>query len=405
MTGAAGQWRRRAGAGGGTSRAETADKSRWVGGQREQQRLTGLVVPVGLGVLGRSSAAGLSRWCSSRPASLLPPPPSEQHLPGCHPPPIGVVFAPGAHSPRSFSISTLTPIHAHARPHAPHRAMGTVTLMPAVPPSPVHHAHAMYADDANNHVLREDGPALARPVAQRPPVHAPSAFAPPAHASPSVGADPYVAIREMLWLLPGISEIVKNTLERMEKAFAYNSVFFLKSVLDLQSTYLTIRPRPEPAVVLDTTLVLRIAETLSGRLTRREKDVASPSRELQLRTLISALTLLYQRDEGKLDNDTYAKLLRDVSERDAENGAKHHQKAYENKFRTGENEFLTRYACDLIRCMPSDIDPLFEDLNSETIHFIFAAGFIVRSPIGRIPSPVADWHAEPVGRSVEPQNR
>jgi hypothetical protein len=190
--------------------------------------------------------------------------------------------------------------------------------------------------------------------------------------------DPFIAVKDMLWLLPDIDDIVKNTLERLGKAFAYNSVYFLKVILDLQVIYLPMKPPPPPEAMLDLTLVLKIASVLSGRLTRKENDGTSLSRELQLRTFISALSLLYLLDGGnlKLNSDTYAKLLRDITERDADNVARHARNGADS-FKTGENEYLTRYACDLVRCLPNDLPPVFKELNQEAIHFIFAAGFIV----------------------------
>jgi hypothetical protein len=188
--------------------------------------------------------------------------------------------------------------------------------------------------------------------------------------------DPFIAVKEMLWLLPGINDIVSNTLDRMEKAFAYNSVYFLKVILDLQSLYIPMRPEPPQEAILAEDSILKIASVLSGRLAKKESDTTSLSRELQLRTLISALSLLYQLNVGKLNSDTYAKLLRDVTEREAENEARV-AKGEADSFRTGDNEFLTRYACDLIRCLPNDFPPTLEKLSQGSIHFLFAAGFIV----------------------------
>lgn len=189
--------------------------------------------------------------------------------------------------------------------------------------------------------------------------------------------DPFIAVKEMMWMLPGINEIVIDILNRMEKAFAYNSVYFLKVILDLQALYLPMRPPPESETMLDATLVLRIARVLSGRLARKNNDRASLSRELQLRTLISALSLLYQLSVGKLNSDSFAKLLRDVTEREADLEA---SRASDKGFGAGENEFLTRYACDLIRCLPSDLSG-YRGCNREAIHFLFAAGFIVSKHI------------------------
>ena len=224
--------------------------------------------------------------------------------------------------------------------------------------------------------------------------------------------------------------IVNNTLDRLERAFAYNSIYFLKTVLDLQCLYLSIPmtmaipptptlaaapPTPPPTsppagVILSEDLALRIALVLSGRLARKESDSMSPSRELQLRTLISALSLLYQLNV-EMATDVYAELLKNVTKRDAENGARRLANGVgiglgvagvagvdvgaggggggggcggdggdfdrrPDSVRTGENDFLTRYACDLVRCFPNDL-PIFGDLNSEAVHSMVACGFIV----------------------------
>lgn len=217
----------------------------------------------------------------------------------------------------------------------------------------------MYASDdgeeLNNHVLRED-----------------------AGSEPEY-VEPYVMAKETLWLIPGIDNIVRSALKRMEKAFAYNSVYFLKVILDLQVTYLGLSPAPAADTVLDTSLVLRIAEIMAGRMARRDRDNNSPSRELQLRTLVSALSLLYQIRIEKLEDYTYAKLLKDVSERDSDNKTRFEEgRGNDGKPSNGDVEFLVRYACDLIRCLPSDL-PNFNDSNSQAmnVHFLFAAGFIV----------------------------
>lgn len=191
--------------------------------------------------------------------------------------------------------------------------------------------------------------------------------------------EPYVAAKETLWLVPGINNIVRSALRRMEKAFAYNSAYFLKVILDLQVIYLGLSPAPAPDTVLDRKLVLRIAEIMAGRMARKDRDNNSPSRELQLRTLVSALSLLYQIKIGKLEDYTYAKLLKDVSERDSDNQTKFEEgRGNYRRPSNGDVEFLVRYACDLIRCLPSDL-PNFNDSNSQAmnVHFLFAAGFIV----------------------------
>lgn len=186
--------------------------------------------------------------------------------------------------------------------------------------------------------------------------------------------DPFIAVKEMLWLLPGINGIVSSTLDRMEKAFAYNSVYLLKIILDLQSQYLPLRP-VSPEAMLSEHGIIRIACVLSGRLAKKDSDAASLSRELQLRTLISALSLLHQLNSGNLDSDSHTKLLRNLTERDSHNEAKREQGGPDS-FRAGENEFLTRYGCDLVKCLQAEL-PIPKELNREAIHFLFAAGFIV----------------------------
>lgn len=234
-----------------------------------------------------------------------------------------------------------------------------MTLRIALPASEFNIPIGMYTSDDgeefNNHVLKED-------------------------AGLELGyVEPYVSAKETLWLVPGIDNIVRGALRRMAKAFAYNSVYFLKVILDLQVTYLGLNPAPAPDTVLNRNLVLRIAEVMAGRMARRDRDNNSPSRELQLRTLVSALSLLYQIKIEKLEDYTYAKLLKDVSERDSDNQAKFEEgRGNHGKPSNGDVEFLVRYACDLIRCLPSDL-PNFNDSNSQAIniHFLFAAGFIV----------------------------
>ncbi|KAG0635106.1 hypothetical protein HOY80DRAFT_475702 [Tuber brumale] len=260
---------------------------------------------------------------------------------------------------------------------------GTMFLTLAVPPAsegdgPIE-MHAS-DDEFNGNVLREDGA-----------------------GSNSAQLDLFVIAKEMLWLLPGINGVVRNALNRMKKAFAYNSVFFLKVILDLQATYYSLS-QPLPAdVFLEIDLVLKIAEVLAGRMVRKDKDGISPSRELQLRTLVSALSLLYQLRIGKLDNSAYAKLLKDISERDYDNQAKYTED-FGERVSNGDVEFLVRYACDLIRCMPSEL-PKFAEMNSQAIHFLFAAGYInqlegATTPTAldkiwaRITAPPSGWHKD-----------
>lgn len=191
--------------------------------------------------------------------------------------------------------------------------------------------------------------------------------------------DPFIAVKESLWMMEDIDGLVERTLDRMGRAFAYNSVYFLKIVLELQVVYITMKPRPPAPTLLDLKLVLKIAEILSGRLTRKETDNISLSRELQLRTLVSCLTLLQHLGVEKLQGDAYMQLLRDISERDADNEEMYsaHMGA---SLKAGDNEYLTRYACDCIRGLPADVPPILENLNylnEEATHFLFASGFIV----------------------------
>ncbi|PWW72792.1 hypothetical protein C7212DRAFT_223317 [Tuber magnatum] len=260
---------------------------------------------------------------------------------------------------------------------------GTMFLTIAVPPAsegdgPIE----MYAsdDEFNSNVLREEG------------------------AGPdSAQLDLFVTAKEMLWLLPGINGVVRNALNRMKKAFAYNSVFFLKVILDLQATYHSLKQPLPHDVYLGIDLVLKIAEVLAGRMARKDRDGTSPSRELQLRALVSALSLLYQLRIGKLDNSAYAKLLKDISERDYDNQARYTE-GFGERVSNGDVEFLVRYACDLIRCMPSEL-PKFTEMNSQAIHFLFAAGYInqlegATTPTAldkiwaRITAPPSGWHKD-----------
>lgn len=188
--------------------------------------------------------------------------------------------------------------------------------------------------------------------------------------------DPLIAVEETLWLREDVGQLVESTLDRMGRAFAYNSVYMLKVVLDLQSVYRLLRPPVPESKLLRLDLILKTAEVLSHRLTRKKKDNTALSRELQLRTLISALTLVSRLSTQKLACETYAQLLRDISETDADNGAIYMNEG-EDAIKVGDNEYLTRYACDISRGFPTDMPSSFSEMNQEAIHWLFAAGFIV----------------------------
>lgn len=195
---------------------------------------------------------------------------------------------------------------------------------------------------------------------------------------PSAYEDPYLSMRDALWFHSGINDLVKTILEKMERMFAYNSIFFLKSVLDLQIYYLAVDPPPPPTVKLDLCNVQKIAEKLVARLARKDKDNSSPSRELQLRALVSALSLLGQSREWKMDHDAYASLLNRLSERDYRNFTKFLSGGLIPTFGNGDFEFLVRYACDLARCMPNDfVMNQLDGFGSQAVHFMLAAGFVV----------------------------
>lgn len=195
--------------------------------------------------------------------------------------------------------------------------------------------------------------------------------------SDAVHLDLFGAAKEVLWMCSGINDMVKTALDRMEKAFAYNYVFFLKVALDLQTIYHSLSQQPPAGVFLETGLVLRIAKVLAERMVRKDKDGASPSRELQLRTLVSALSLLYQLRIGQLDKEVYAALLKGISERDSDTRAKCTNAAVgDSKNSNGDSEFLVRHARDLIRRMSNDL-PNFPRVNPQVTHYLFAAGYIV----------------------------
>lgn len=194
---------------------------------------------------------------------------------------------------------------------------------------------------------------------------------------PVVYEDPYLSVRDGLWFHAGINELVRTALYKMEKAFAYNSVFFLKAVLDLQLHYLALELPLPPSVKLEPCYAERIAEILALRLARREKDNSSPSRELQLRTLVAALSLLDQQ-QWKLENDAYAKLLDRISERDYENHTRYLGEGLFSVLGSGDCEFLVRYACDLVRSMPNDYQlRKIETFGSQAVHFMIAEGLVV----------------------------
>lgn len=205
---------------------------------------------------------------------------------------------------------------------------------------------------------------------------------------PAIYEDPYLSVWDALWFHTGINDLVRIALYKMERAFAYNSVFFLKAALDLQLHYLALGLSISLSVQLDISYVERIAEILAVRLARREKDNNSPSRELQLRTLVSALSIL-SKQKRKLKDEAYTTLLDRLSERDHENNVRYISEEMLPAFSGGDPpdyggdcEFMIRYACDLVRGMPNDFGlHQFEGFGSQAVHFMFAEGLVVCLPI------------------------
>lgn len=228
---------------------------------------------------------------------------------------------------------------------------------------------------------------------------------------PEVYEDPYLSVRDALWFHTGINDLVGIALYKMERAFAYNSVFFLKAALDLQLHYLALELSLSSSVKLNISYVERIAEILAVRLARREKDNNSPSRELQLRTLVSALSIL-SKQRRKLKNETYTILLDRLSERDYENATRYIKEGMSPAFGSGDCEFVVRYACDLVRGMPNDFGlRQFEGFGSQAVHFMFAEGLVNQSGTEltfehetslkqlekiyeRMTVPPSDWHED-----------
>lgn len=193
--------------------------------------------------------------------------------------------------------------------------------------------------------------------------------------------DPYLAVRDMLWLLPGINDLVRNAVERIPRICAYNSVYFLKVVLDLQSTYLSLQPLPPDDRILEKQYVVKIADLMATRIARKGTELGSLSRELQLRTLTSALTLLHHHNVTNLDNDTYARLLNCVLDPDSEFEYRYHHFEPGSFMCEGDIEYLVRYACDLIRRMPPSPEDseILQPFGPSAIHFLFATGLVVSS--------------------------
>lgn len=195
---------------------------------------------------------------------------------------------------------------------------------------------------------------------------------------PAVYEDPLLSVRDALWFHTGINNLVQMALEKMVRAFAYNSVFFLKTAMDLQAQYLALDSSPPSSVILDIRYVVQIAEILSVRLARRAEGSSSLSRELQLRTLVSALHLLSQHRGFRLDNDIYAGLLKHISERDYDNHIKYTTEGRTVPLGSGDCEFLVRFACDLVRCLPNDFAMReIGDFGTPAVHFMLAAGLVV----------------------------
>lgn len=183
-------------------------------------------------------------------------------------------------------------------------------------------------------------------------------------------------LRDLLWFLPGINELVESALGRMERACAYNSVYFLKVVLEMQWAYHHLpEGRTPPSMLLDARHINRIVVLMSARMSRKERETGSLSRELQLRTLVLALTLVNHLSEGNLDNDTYALYIKDLSEKDAEYDYAFHNGTTRRVGCGGDNEYLLRYAADLVRCKKPDE---FETMNPQMFrHYMLASGLIV----------------------------
>ncbi|KAF8460629.1 hypothetical protein BDZ91DRAFT_738835 [Kalaharituber pfeilii] len=223
---------------------------------------------------------------------------------------------------------------------------------------------------------------------------------------PEICEDPFLSAKDALWFHTGINELVRIALEKMKKAFAYNSVFFLRAVLELQIQYLALKPFPPAAVILEIQYIQRIADIMSKRLARREKASSDLSRELQLRTLVAAISLLSQYPNFKINNDSYASLLNYVSARDYEDHVRYLTEGCWNTLGNGDCEFLVRYACDLVRCMPNDF-AMFHicGFGPPAVHFMLAAGLVNQSEgdltvgdmeqiYARIVAAPSEWHGD-----------
>lgn len=246
-----------------------------------------------------------------------------------------------------------------------HRTMAEVTNLPGV----------------DRERREEWGPDTSNSMSEDMPQRHPSARSISSAMDPEPAhIDPYLAVRKMLWMLPDINDLVESAVERIQRVCAYNSVYFLKVVLDLQWTYLSLQPSPPEEVMLEKKHVMKIADFMATRMARRETEPGSLSRELQLRTLTSALMLLHRYEIRNLDDDTYAKLLHSVSERDSENEVRFLDGDNRGEYMAeGDIEYLALYACDLIRCLPPNKpdSEVLAEFGQPAVYFMIAAGMIV----------------------------
>ena len=192
-----------------------------------------------------------------------------------------------------------------------------------------------------------------------------------------INDDPIAGVIDQLWLHRGINKLVQYALDKMERAFAYNSVFFLKTVLDLQAVYLMLNAPPPSETILNRKHVVKIAEIMTSRLPRKDKDGSSLSKELQVRTLVSALYLMNQSEDHTLDSDSCARFLKQIAEKDYSNWLEQCDNARSG---TATWSWLIRYACDLVRTSPGTAAiHQMESFGSQAVHYMLAIGLVVSS--------------------------